>query len=62
MTMTELNGVLKPAPSEILLKPGTVVHVHDTKSHVTYKLSIRDLAKAVSKQMALDGDIPQGGD
>ena len=55
---TGVNAMLKPAPQEILLKPTTIVQIHDTETHITYKISVRDLAKAVVRQMIADGELP----
>ena len=61
MTGTELNQALKHVDIGTLMKDTTIIRVHDTDAHVTYKTNIKTLAKAIAKQLVKDGVIP-GGD
>lgn len=61
MTGTELNWILKPISVDTLMKDTTIIRVHDTDAHITYKTNIKTLAKAVARQLVKDGVIP-GGD
>lgn len=71
MTSTELNQILKYVDVDTLvknyvdidtlMKDTTIIRVHDTAAHMTYKTNIKTLAKAVAKQLIKDGVIP-GGD
>lgn len=44
------------------MKDTTIIHVHDTDAHVSYKTNIKTLAKAIAKQLIKDGVIPEGDD
>ena len=61
MTGTELNWILKYVDVDVLMKDTTIIRVHDTDAHITYKTNIKTLAKAVARQLVKDGVIP-GGD
>ena len=54
MTMTEINKALKPANVDTLMKLTSIIHVHDTEAHVTYKADIETLAKAVARRLVTD--------
>ena len=55
MTMTEINKILKPVDVDTLMKPTSIIHVHDTEAHVTYKVDMETLAKAVARRLVTDG-------
>ena len=55
MTMTEINRILKPIDVDTLMKPTSIIHVHDTEAHVTYKVDMETLAKAVARRLVTDG-------
>ena len=61
MTGTELNWILKYVDVDVLMKDTTIIRVHDTDAHITYKTNIKTLAIAIAKQLVKDGVIP-GGD
>lgn len=60
-TDSEINQILKPISVDTLMKDTTIIRVHDTDAHITYKTNIKTLAKAVARQLVKDGVIP-GGD
>ncbi len=60
-TDSEINQILKHIDVDTLMKDTTIIRVHDTDAHVTYKTNIKTLAKAIAKQLIKDGVIP-GGD
>lgn len=60
MTGTELNQILKFIDVDTLMKDTTIIRVHDTDAHKSYKTNIKTLAKAVAKQLIEDGVIPSG--
>lgn len=60
-TDSEINQILKPISIDTLMKDTTIIRVHDTDAHITYKTNIKTLAKAVARQLVKDGVIP-GGD
>lgn len=45
---------------DTLMKDTTIIRVHDTNAHMTYKTNIKTLAKAIAKQLIEDGIIPGG--
>ena len=60
MTLSKLNQVLTSIDIDTLMKDTTIIHVHDTDAHVSYKTNIKTLAKAIAKQLIKDGVIPSG--
>lgn len=60
-TGSEMNQILKHIDVDTLMKDTTIIRVHDTDAHITYKTNIKTLAKAVARQLVKDGVIP-GGD
>ena len=62
MTGTQINQELKYVDVDILMKDTTIIHVHDTDAHVSYKTNIKTLAKAIAKQLIEDGVITEGDD
>lgn len=60
MTGTELNQILKYVDVDTLMKDTTIIRVHDTVAHISYKTNIKTLAKAVAKQLIKDRVIPEG--
>ena len=62
MTLSKLNQVLTSIDIDTLMKDTTIIHVHDTDAHVSYKTNIKTLAKAIAKQLIEDGVIPEGDD
>ena len=55
ITEIEINKSLKPAGVDTLMKPTSVIHVHDTEAHITYKVNVETLAKAVARRLVTDG-------
>ena len=55
MTTTETNETLRPVDVDTLMKPTSIMHVHDTEAHITYKVNVETLAKAVARRLVTDG-------
>ena len=60
-TGSEINQILKPINVDTLMKDTTIIRVHDTEAHISYKMNIKTLARALAQQFVKDGIIP-GGD
>ena len=60
--VTELNQILKFVDVDTILLDTSILWVHDTKNHVTYKANLDILEKAIAKKLQYDGLLPIQGD
>ena len=51
----ETNEVIKPIDVNTLMKPTSVIHVHDMETHISYAVNMETLAKAVARRLVTDG-------
>ena len=62
MAGTEINEIFKEADVGALMKPTSVIYVHDAEARVAYKATVKTLAKAVARHLVEDGLIAPSDD
>lgn len=62
MTSSEIHKQLKTIDIDTLMSNESIIIVHDTKKHISYKANIDIIAKAVTKKLQRDGLLPIQGD